>query len=131
MSHTQFIENRKKLEKALLALKVMVNKPMEEDRSNIDATIQRFEFTIELFWKTLKYFLAEQGVDARYPKEILRAAYAGNLIEQETVWLSMLNDRNLTSHSYNEELADEIYEHITTTYYQLLEKAVSSLCSFS
>lgn len=127
MSQLQVIENLKKLEKALRALKVMVEKPMDEDRSNIDAAIQRFEFCVELFWKTLKHILAEKGVDVRYPRDTLQEAFAGKLISQESVWLSMLQDRNLTSHTYNEELADEIYNHIVNTYYFLLQETFEQL----
>lgn len=101
-----------KLQKALTALEVMAVKPMQADRGNIDATIQRFEFTIELFWKLLKHILEEKGVEVQYPKDVLRAAYAGKLIDQEDVWLNMLKDRNLTSHTYNEELADVIFKRI-------------------
>ena len=87
---------------------------MDEDRSNIDATIQRFEFTIELFWKLLKKILLSKGVSTQYPRDVLQEAYAGNLIDDEQVWLNMMNDRNQTSHSYDEELANQIYERIKT-----------------
>ena len=61
-----------KLEKALNALEIIASKPMQEDRSNIDATIQRFEFTVELFWKLLKYILESKGVEVQYPKDVTR-----------------------------------------------------------
>jgi len=129
MGQQQLVNNTEKLIKVLSALKVMVDKPMQEDRSNVDATIQRFEFTIELFWKSLKYLLVEKGVDVRYPKEILQAAYAGGLIDQESAWILMLHDRNLTSHTYNEDLADEIYQRIIRQHYPLLEATISRLFS--
>lgn len=97
---------------AIAALKQMVEKPMQDDRSNVDACIQRFEFTIELFWKLLRRILETKGIRVVYPKDVLRAAFSGQLIDNETQWLSMLNDRNQTSHTYNENLADEIYQHI-------------------
>ena len=97
---------------AIAALKQMVEKPMQEDRSNVDACIQRFEFTIELFWKLLRRILETKGVVVLYPKDVLRAAFSGQLIDHETQWLGMLNDRNQTSHTYNEKLADEIYHRI-------------------
>ena len=110
-------------QQAIAALKQMVEKPMQDDRSNVDACIQRFEFTIELFWKLLRRILETKGIIVVYPKDVLRAAFSGQLIDHETQWLSMLNDRNQTSHTYNEKLADEIYQHIkdyfpviTTTY---------------
>lgn len=100
------------LEKALISLEVMIKKPMDEDRGNIDATIQRFEFTIELFWKSLKAILEERGIAVHSPKSVLKEAFAERLIDDEQSWLDMLEDRNLTSHTYNQDLADEIYENI-------------------
>jgi nucleotidyltransferase substrate binding protein (TIGR01987 family) len=101
-----------KLEKALQSLEAIAFKPFQKDRSNIDATIQRFEFTIELFWKTLKAILESKGVAVQYPKDVLREAFKGHLINDEDQWLQMLTDRNLTSHTYDEQLADLIFSHI-------------------
>jgi nucleotidyltransferase substrate binding protein (TIGR01987 family) len=100
------------VEKALKSLEGIAFKEILEDRSTIDATIQRFEFTIELFWKLLKAILKEKGAESQYPKDVLKEAYLGHLIDHEDIWLSMLKDRNLTSHTYDEKLADEIYERI-------------------
>ena len=49
------------------------------------------------------------------------------LINEEDVWLQMLEDRNKTSHAYNQDLADEIYNHITTNYYPILESTYLKL----
>ncbi|WPY01397.1 Nucleotidyltransferase substrate binding like protein [Candidatus Trichorickettsia mobilis] len=120
-----------KLQKALYALEIIAKKPLDEDRRNIDATIQRFEFTIELFWKLLKSILESKGVEVQYPKDVLREAYKGYLIDHEEQWLQMLKDRNLTSHTYDydENLADIIYQRILTyvpvfkeTYVKLADK---------
>ena len=116
----------KKLEKALLALSTMINEPMHENRMNVDATIQRFEFSIELFWKLLQKILATKGEELVYPRDILRAAYKGKLVLNEQVWLSMAKDRNLTSHTYNEELADEIYRNIKN-YFPVMQQTFSAL----
>ena len=80
----------------------------------IDATIQRFEFTIELFWKALKRFLQHEGIEAATPRSVLRHAYQIGWLENEDAWLQMLKDRNESSHTYNEAKAREIYEHIRT-----------------
>jgi nucleotidyltransferase substrate binding protein (TIGR01987 family) len=98
-----------KFEKALISLEAIYLKPMQDDRSNVDATIQRFEFTFELAWKFLKDYFFEQGIELNYPKEVLQQAFKVDLISDERVWLKMLNDRNMTSHTYNQQLADEIY----------------------
>lgn len=109
------------LEKALTALEIMLNKPLDKDRSVMDASIHRFEFTIELYWKLLKRIMESLGKEVNYPKEVLREAYAGKLIHDENIWLAMLNDRNETSHTYNEEVADKIYAHIKI-YYPIMKE---------
>lgn len=78
----------------------------------VDATIQRFEFVIELCWKTLKRALAEDGIQANTPKETLKKAFTAKWVDDETAWLQMLNDRNRTSHVYDENTALEIFHHI-------------------
>lgn len=121
-----------KLGNAIDALEVTVNKPMQEDRTNIDACIQRFEFVIELFWNALKKILESRGQEATYPKDVLQAAYAGHLIDDDALWIQMLKDRNQTSHTYDAKLADKIYANIKTyfpvikkTYLKLREQYVS------
>lgn len=93
------IDAFEKLGKTLDALELMVNKPMQEDRSNIDACIQRFEFVTELFWKALKRILEARGREVFYPKDVIQEAYRGHLIDDEDLWLQMLKDRNQTSHT--------------------------------
>lgn len=115
--------------KAFQSLEAIYLKPIEADRSNVDATIQRFEFTIELAWKWLKDYFLEHDIILYYPKEILQEAYRVQLIENENVWLNMLKDRNLTSHTYDEKLADAIYQRIkeyVPAFRKLLEKGSHS-----
>lgn len=89
---------------------------LAEDVSNplaIDGSIQRFEFCFELGWKLLKKMLMDiEGIEALSPKKALQFAYQLGWIEDEQAWLKMLNDRNLTSHTYREEYAREIYSHL-------------------
>lgn len=126
MSEKQIRDAFDEVEKALLALNVALKQPALESNLHIDGTIQRFEFSIELFWKLLKRLLASKGVVAQYPKDVLRQSFAGGLIADETMWLDMLNSRNLTSHTYNEDLAEEIYEKIQG-YYPFLQTAFNTL----
>lgn len=74
-----------KLSRALISLEDILFKLVLEDRSNIDATIQRFEFTIELFWKLLRVILESKGVEVQYPKDVLREAFKGHLIDRTRV----------------------------------------------
>jgi nucleotidyltransferase substrate binding protein (TIGR01987 family) len=83
-----------------------------ENKLAVDGTIQRFEFVIELYWKTLKRLLTWEGIQTQTPREALQQAYQAGWLADETAWLQMLRDRNQTSHLYNEAMAREIYEHI-------------------
>lgn len=94
-----------------------------EDAFIRDALIQRFEFTFELAWKAMQRFLQAQGLAAGTPRQTLRLApRAGLLVGDDEVaaWLEMLDDRNLTSHTYREALAAEIADAIRTRHIALL-----------
>lgn len=78
----------------------------------VDGTIQRFEFTFELAWKALKDALAEDGVDARSPREVLRASFRLGWLDDEDARLGMLDDRNPSAHVYREEVAAEVYGRV-------------------
>lgn len=78
----------------------------------IDGTIQRFEFSLELFWKTLKRLLAEEGVKTTTPRETLKEAWQAGWLTDEDMWLDLLKARNETSHNYDEGAARRIYQTI-------------------
>jgi nucleotidyltransferase substrate binding protein (TIGR01987 family) len=88
----------------------------------MDGTIQRFEFTFELFWKTLRRFLQQEGVDTASPKSTLRHAYRRGLLDREQLWLDMLKDRNHSSHIYNAEMAREIFSRLPGHYRELRDR---------
>lgn len=93
-----------------------------------DSVIQRFEYTIDTFWKFLKIYLQiKQNIDifAASPRAILReTAIAGMINETELRLLEKsISDRNLTSHTYNEELAEVIVSHIPE-HYDVMKKVV-------
>ena len=92
----------------------------------VDGTIQRFEFTFELFWKVLQRLLADQGIAANSPKSVLQHAYRLGWLDHEATWLKMLEDRNLTSHTYREALALEIYRRIAA-HHTAMREAVQKL----
>jgi nucleotidyltransferase substrate binding protein (TIGR01987 family) len=87
---------------------------------------QRFEFTFELFWKTIQRLLAREGVEARSPKAALREAYRLGWLDDEARWIKLLEDRNLTSHTYRELLALEIYSR-TPAHYAAMREAFEKL----
>ncbi len=121
MSKERFIERQNDVRERAARLAEAV----AQTESDIvrDATIQRFEFTFEVVWKTLKLYLERQGHECGGPRPTLKKAFTENLIptpEEADVWLEMLEDRNLTSHAYDEELASRIYSHIVGGYSALL-----------
>jgi nucleotidyltransferase substrate binding protein (TIGR01987 family) len=77
-----------------------------------DAAIQRFEFTVELAWKSIVRFARREGLDVASPRQAFRTAYRLGWIEDDQVWLAMLEDRNLTSHTYSEKTAEELFARL-------------------
>lgn len=91
-----------------------------------DGVIQRFEFCTELAWKTMREYLIDQGyTELNSPKATIRQAFAFGLISDESGWLSLLEDRNLTIHIYNEATATEIFGHISQKYLALFDAAIT------
>jgi len=104
---------------ALQRLKEAAQEFSRSDASDVvrDGLIQRFEFTYELAWKTTKEYLEDIGiVDKNSPKAVIKEAYAQKIIINEKNWLLMLRDRNMTSHIYKEEAAQEIATRIVNCY---------------
>lgn len=108
---------RDQTNRALSSLLELVVK-LSDDSSDVivrDAMVQRFEYTTEAFWKYLKHYLqTEHNLLANSPREVMRMGLQAKLYDEETSkeLLQMLDDRNLTSHTYIEELATSIASRI-------------------
>ena len=102
---------------------------VKEAKDNLgrDGVIQRFEFTFELLWKTLRLFLLDEGIITKSPKESLKEGFKFGLIKDEEIFLDMLEDRNQTSHIYSEEVSKEIFKRIKTRYLNPLKKILSEI----
>lgn len=94
-----------------------------------DSLIQRFEFTYELTHKTLKEFMKYLGVtlENSFPRTIFKKAYVNNLISDDKVWINLLEDRNSTSHIYNENMAKEIADRIQNQYVYAISELIDNL----
>ncbi len=104
----KFTRNIENFEKALTQLKKALQEPVTPIVR--DATIQRFEFTYELCWKTLKGYLEDtHGIRAVSPRLVFKEAFAIELIENEDTFIEMIESRNTLSHMYNEDQAQSIY----------------------
>jgi len=94
-----------------------------------DASIQRFEYTFEALWKFLKEYLKnEKGIICNAPKDCIREVFAqGFLSEEETEkFLMMADSRNETSHTYNENIAEKIYNNLHS-YFLLMNSLMKKL----
>ena len=132
MSKERFTERQADVRASAARLREAVEQP-ESDLIR-DATIQRFEFTFEVVWKTLKLFLERQGYECGGPRPTLKKAFAEGLIptaEEADIWLRMLEDRNLTSHAYDQALAASIHAHIVGEYAALLGTMAGRIQSLS
>ena len=87
---------------------------LNEDKTNTqrDAAIKRFELTYELAWKTCQAFLKDQGIICNSPKEAFKEAYKFGLLIDGDEWVQILKDRNLSIHTYSEELAKDLYSRL-------------------
>jgi nucleotidyltransferase substrate binding protein (TIGR01987 family) len=94
-----------------------------------DATIQRFEYSFELFWKMLKEYLAEEeGIEAYSPKSTFRKLKGVNFLSEKELLtcFQMTDDRNALSHLYGESRANEVYERIKT-YLRIMKEAMQKI----
>ena len=90
-----------------------------------DGSIQRFEFCTELAWKTMREYLLDQGyTEINSPKAVVKQAFAFGIIRDQQAWVDLLNDRNLTSHVYDEATAKAIFERIEGKYLALFDEAL-------
>lgn len=97
------------LKKALNSLELAIQQPVNEFTR--DSVIQRFEFTFELSWKLLKRYLEmDRPLADDSVKGVLREAFQRKLISNIEQWFAFQKARNLTSHTYNEETAIDVYK---------------------
>lgn len=102
------------LQKAIKKLSEALAQPKNEFIR--DSTIQRFEFCIELAWKTSKKIM---GTSTSAPKDVIREMAQNNYIQNIDVWLKAIDMRNLSSHTYKEELAEQVYAFAEQFYPEL------------
>jgi len=124
------------LEKSVNRLKEAYEKTVEhrgdeEYQFFRDSAIWRFKFTVEILWKSLKGFLYEvEGINCKSPKGCIREFFSSGYIspEETTNLLEMIDSRNKTSHTYHEEIAEEIFLELKE-YIPLIEKVLNIISS--
>src|SRR5437879_7120297 len=96
----RWVQRFEHFEKALLLLREALVQPDRLSDLEKEGAIQRFEYTVELAWKTLKDYLEASGValDQKTPKHVVKQAFVSNLIDNGQLWVDMLDTRNRMSH---------------------------------
>ena len=99
---------------ARLEQAVQIYEQADRDALYRDGLIQRFEFTVELAWKSMKEYLEDQGaqLSVTAPRAVLKESYAAGVIRDGGTWNAIIQARNVTSHVYDEQTAEEIAEQI-------------------
>jgi len=109
----------------IVSVDALENEP--ENKFIQDSLIQRYEYSIELAWKTLKDFLEYEGyLEIESPKKVIRLGLKEGYLKDE-LWMQALIDRNKTSHAYDEEMAKEVIADIQEKYLYLLRDLIDVL----
>lgn len=90
-----------------------------------EGLIQRFEYTFELAWKTLKDRLEHDGMRIEpitTPRKVIRTAYEARLVSDGQAWIDMLEDRSRMSHEYDSEAFEEVADNVHRRYLGALEQ---------
>lgn len=131
----KFDDKLEKLNMALESLEDMIefsntaNIKLEKlDEAIRDSIIKKFEYTFELTWKTIKAYLEEEGYEEiASPKKTLKQAFEMGLIKDEEIWSNMLEARNSTAHTYDEEKAIYYEDVIKLKYINIIKQLVQKL----
>lgn len=92
-----------------------------------EGMVHRFEYTFELSWKTLKDYLESRGVQVQFPRDIIKEAFSSGIIHDGQVWMSMLDNRNLMSHTYHEEIFKDVVNNIHSVYFPAITRLTEYL----
>lgn len=108
---------------------VLLREPFERDIATLSAlekegTVQRFEFAVELAWKTLKDYLQHEGrvIEPVTPRNVVKEAFAAQILRDGQVWIDMLDHRNLLSHTYDSATFEQAVLAIRDQYLAAIEE---------
>lgn len=115
----RFQNFQKSLKRLQEAIEIIERNP--GDFLRMAGLIQTYEFCFELGWKTLKDYLTQEGHDVPSPRKTIRTAFESNIIQDGKTWISALEDRNKTAHTYDEGMALDVIQDITHKYFPVLK----------
>ncbi len=118
------MESYESFKKAYLKLKEFIetDEQTEKDRA---AIIHAYEFTFELWWKTLQRYLQDYETVTEFgPGATIRNAFQFGIIDEGQEYMDLLRDRNLIAHTYKENVAIEIHDRIVEKHIKTLSKFI-------
>ncbi|MEI8095215.1 MAG: nucleotidyltransferase substrate binding protein [Spirochaetales bacterium] len=128
-SDVRWLQRLENFEKAVGTLGKVLDKP-ELDVYQRAGLIQFFEMSFELGWNVLKDYLEHQGIaDVGTPRAAVKKAFEVGLIADGRQWLKGLEDRNLTSHTYNEAVADRVVDLVRDSYFPLFQELLNTMAA--
>lgn len=108
----------------LLERTIAIANPTEAERGGL---IQFFETSFELAWKTLKDYLESEGIDTKTPRESIKQAFQAGILTDGHIWIKMLDDRNMMSHTYDDEESQKVGLLIRNNYFPQLQALYKTL----
>lgn len=129
----RFANYRKALDRLGIAVDIVARAEADAAMKELmkEGLIQRFEYTHELAWKVMKDYAEYQGyTEIRGSRDAFRKAFEMGIIADRR-WMESIEDRNLTSHNYDDETAEKIYEAIVNVYYPLFRSFENMMLPFT
>jgi len=127
---TRWKQRLENFERAFLLLQEAFKKdPAEMSTLEKEGVIQRFEYSFELAWNTLKDYLVYSGVafDQITPRSVIKQAFAAKIIKDGQTWMDMLEQRSLMSHTYDSKIFEAVFSNISQHYLVALEQVFTWL----
>lgn len=122
----RWIQRFNNFKRAISLLRSALEERALSEYSNLEqeGIIQRFEYTLELAWKVLKDRMEEDGIiiDTISPKGVIRQAFNSKYINNPEIWMHMIGDRNLLSHTYDFDRFSVILQTVKSEYLPVLEE---------
>jgi len=111
------------LKKAIESLNEAVNMYSSDKKNRVveAGLIQNFEISVELSWKVMKKYLEDSGLEANTPRDAIKLAFSSHLIQDGENWLNALQDRNASSHIYEENMVRALADKILNLYFPLIK----------
>lgn len=125
----RWLQRLENYRKAFYQLQVAINKYKESGLNDLEkqGLIKSFEYNFELAWNLIRDFFLYQGIlEIRGSRDAFRFGFKYGIIDNGEIWLNMIEARNLSFHTYNEKIIDDLLKEIIEVYFfefkKLLDK---------